>query len=353
MSFSSSASVRVPVSIVTGFLGSGKTTFISNLLRRPDMAGTGVIVNEFAALGIDDLVIGAERRDGGEVMLLKNGCVCCAPADDLVNAVLGLHSILVRKGTGAARLLIETSGLADPVPLLHRLMRDLRLRPLIRMAGVVALVDAVNGMKQMDSHEVTLKQLAVADRRIITKDDLAPKASVDALKARLRTMNPGASIVIGQERAVAAATPVDAGLFDPATGQANLPRWLNSAAYCIEESTHKETFQSWLIESDEVVDWDAFVAMLAPLIRRPDSGLLRLKGIIRTDGSDKPLVIQGVQSDFYRPVVLERWPDGLRRTAIVVIGHASAAVLVADLREALMQAAARRTQGTERSSISR
>lgn len=330
---------RLPVSIITGFLGSGKTTLIANLLRKPEMAGTGVIVNEFAALGIDDLVLSAERQDGGEVILLKNGCVCCAPTDDLTTAILRLQRNLTSSPIRSGRLLIETSGLADPVTLLHRLMRDLRLRTSIRLAGVVGLVDAVNGLAQLDAHEVSLKQIAIADRRVISKNDLVAPERLEQLKQRLHAINPGSPIIVGQANAQVDASLLDGGLYNEQRGELDPLRWLGLPAYRQREPAHKELFQTWLIESDSAVRWEMFTDLMRPLIMRENNGLLRLKGLLYTLGDDAPLVIHGVQNDFYRPVRLARWPDQRRRTMIVVIGHAFAAATVDGIRKALADCA--------------
>src|SRR5262245_61271742 len=156
---------RIPVSIVTGFLGSGKTTLIAALLRQPAMSGTAVIVNELGAVGLDDAIF-AETLDRRDIGLLANGCICCTPGDDLALMLLRLTRLTENR---PRRIVIETTGLADPVPLLHKLMGHPRLRNAIRLDAVVSTVDAVNGLRNLDDQPVALNQAAIADRRIITK----------------------------------------------------------------------------------------------------------------------------------------------------------------------------------------
>jgi G3E family GTPase len=331
---------RLPVSIVTGFLGSGKTTFISGLLRRPDMAGTAVIVNEFAALGIDDLVMGVERNDGGEVVLLRNGCVCCAPTDDLTRAVLRIQQRASDVALGRPRLVIETSGLADPATLLHRLMRDLRLRLAVRLSAIVTVVDAVYGLAQLESHPVSLKQAAIADRRIVSKLDLADAAQVDAAVRRLLEINPGATTVLGQDAAQSDPCLLDTPRHDDDSGELDIARWLNRTAYlgCVNHHQNDD-IRSWLVESERPIELDAFVQRTQRLMERHRDGLLRVKGMLRTLDDPAPLVIHGVQGDFHRPVRLSRWPDERRGNSIVVIGHTRIGTFAEELEEALRQAA--------------
>ena len=177
---------RVAVSIITGFLGSGKTTLIASLLRQPAMLGTAVIVNELGAVGIDDAII-AQSTEETNVLLLKNGCLCCTAGDDLTATLLNL----ARRSAGSPRqILIETTGLADPVPLLLRLMSDPRLRDAIRLDTLVATVDGLNGLANLDDQPVAASQAGVADRRLITKTDLAEPHQIEALSRRLSELTP-------------------------------------------------------------------------------------------------------------------------------------------------------------------
>jgi G3E family GTPase len=181
---------RIPISLVTGFLGSGKTTLIAALLKQPAMAGTAVVVNEFGAVGIDDTIF-AQSVDAENVLLLANGCLCCSAGDDLAATVWSL----ARREDRPQRIVIETTGLADPAPVLQRLMGDPRLAQSTRLDTVVATVDAVNGLGNLDEHPVAARQCAVADRRVITKSDLADPEDVGTLKERLKALNPGADIL--------------------------------------------------------------------------------------------------------------------------------------------------------------
>ena len=180
---------RIPISIVTGFLGSGKTTLIAALLKQQAMQDTAVVVNEFGAVGIDDAVF-AQTLDADNVVLLANGCLCCAAGDDLASTIWAL----AMRPRPPRRIVVETSGLAEPAPLLRRVMADPRLKQSTRLDAIVATVDAVNGLENIEEQPVALRQCAVADRRLITKVDLAAAARVAALSKRLFALNRGASV---------------------------------------------------------------------------------------------------------------------------------------------------------------
>ncbi len=327
------------------FLRGGMYFEAGQVLRQPDMAGTAVIVNEFGAVGIDDAIIADASQD--QVLLLKNGCLCCVAGDDLTQTI---WSLTTREDGRPRQILIETSGLADPVPLLQRLMGDLRLKQAIRLAAVVTTVVAVNGLRNLDDQPVAANQGAVADRRLITKTDIADSATVATLTERLRALNPGAEIRTVSHGAIDAADLFGVSLYDPKKGHAQPDRWLDVEHYRaqmthIHETAHGhahdhaavhastgEAVRTWLIESDTPVDWDSVRARIGAVINRYGDSLLRMKGILWTEGDSRPLVIHGVQRLFHSPVRIERWP-GPPRTSIVVIGteHAQEGVtLLAD-----------------------
>ena len=336
---------RTPVSIVTGFLGSGKTTLIASLLRQPDMAGTAVVVNEFGEVGIDDAII-AEVVGREEVLLLSNGCLCCTAGDDLTETLLDLTT--GRKGRSAPRrILIETTGLADPVPMLHRLMADPRLRDAIRLDAIVATVDAINGAANLDSQPVAARQSAVADRRVITKSDLVGASQVMELTNRLRGLNPGADIRIVVHGQIAADQLFGASLYDPKQGKADVDRWLGLEGHRTaghdhtsqdEEPAHGQSVRTWLIEEARPVDWTALSDRLRDIVDRHGDVLLRLKGVVWTTDDPRPLVIHGVQRLYHRPVRIEQWP-GRPRTSIVLIGSEGALAARRLIAEALADAA--------------
>jgi G3E family GTPase len=216
---------RIPVSFVTGFLGSGKTTLISALLRQPEMTGTAIIVNEFGAVGIDDIVL-AETVGNGSIKLLANGCMCCVADDELSVTLLNLTQ---RTFPCPTRIVIETTGLAEPTKLLHKIMADPRMRSLVRLDGVITTVDAINGLQTLHDHPVARRQAAMADRRIITKTDMVDTKTVEALEVSLRELNPYADIIRVTNGAISAGQLFGMSLIDPATGKADLDRWLNTA----------------------------------------------------------------------------------------------------------------------------
>lgn len=318
---------RTPVSIITGFLGSGKTTLIAALLKQPDMAGTAVVVNEFGEVGIDDAII-AQVVDRQDVLLLSNGCLCCTAGDDLTQTLLDLTT--GRTGRGAPRrILIETTGLADPVPMLHRLMGDPRLRESIRLDAIVATVDAVNGLANLDAQPVASRQAGVADRRVITKSDLVDDAAVEKLTIRLRALNPGADIKTVTNGQIAAGALFGASLYDPDQGKADVGRWLGLEAYRAaraeadhhhgDDPAHGNSVRTWLIEQPRPLVWSILSPLLRGIVDRHGNSLLQLKGVIWTGDDPRPLVVHGVQRLFHRPVRIDQWP-GQPRTSIVLIG---------------------------------
>jgi G3E family GTPase len=344
---------RTALSIVTGFLGSGKTTLIAALLRQPEMRGTAVIVNELGEIGIDDAIL-AEAADEPDVLLLKNGCLCCTAGDDLVQTLWGL----VRRSAGAPRqILIETTGLADPAPLLLRLMGDPRLRDAVRLDAVVATVDGVNGLAKLDEQRVAASQAAIADRRLITKTDLAEPRNIEALRQRLLELNFGSEIQTVTHGAIQASQLLGVSLYDPQRRRARLARWLNLNRYRSQmplsdsggpafvqvntRPSHAVSVRTWLVEQEGALDWDILSPQIGRIIENYGSSFLRLKGVIWTIGDPRPLVIHGVQRLFHTPVRIETWP-GEPRTSIVVIGDkdAGAEMAVELLREALRAAVA-------------
>ena len=346
------AITRIPVSFVTGFLGSGKTTLISALLSQPEMAGTAVIVNEFGAVGIDDIVL-AETVGVGSVKLLANGCMCCVADDELSVTLLNLTQRTIPRPT---RIVIETTGLAEPTNLLHKIMADPRMRSLVRLDGVITTVDAVNGLQTLHDHPVARRQAAMADRRIITKTDATDTKTVEALEASLRNLNGYADIIQVTNGAIAAGQLFGLSLIDPATGKADLDRWLNTAAQKNDNThTHRhfraggsrpnfrgghgDGMGTWLIEGVRPVDWNRFSPRVGEIIKQYGDLLLRLKGVVWTSDDNRPLVIHGVQRVFHAPIRLNKWPSH-PGTTLVAIGSAGAERAADLLRHILEDTAA-------------
>ena len=313
----------IQVSLLTGFLGSGKTTLLNRLLKRPDMAETAVLINEFGEIGLDHQLI--ERIDENTV-LLNAGCLCCTVQGDLVEALSNLFVRRIKKEVpDFRRVLIETTGLADPAPVIHTLMTAPLISSRYALDGIIVTVDAVNADLQLDRYAESVKQAAVADRIVITKADIEPVSA--ALEARLAGLNPGAP----RHRAVMGdidpALLFDAGLYDPTTKTIDVRRWLRDQAYAEnahrhhhhDVNRHDDSISAFCISRDERVDWEAFVAWIRILIGQHGEKLLRIKGILNIAGRDRPIAIHGVQHMFHDPAELPEWPDGDRRSRMVFI----------------------------------
>ena len=299
-----------PVTLLTGFLGAGKTALLARLLGWPALRDTAVLINEFGEVGLDHLLV--EPLDG-EVALLRGGCVCCSIRGDLKAALIDLHD---RRRRGLVppfrRVVIETTGLADPGPAVATLVADPVLRHAFTTAAIVTVVDAVNGARTLDAYEEAVRQVACADRLILSKTDLANPDAVASLRARLVALNPLAPVTdLTLDDAPEAALLTD----DP-TGEPAARRWLCAE---IAAAPHGPV-RAVLIESGPV-DWTRFGLWLGMLLNRHGTSVLRLKGLVAVEGAATPVVIQGVQHLVHPPRHLAAWPDGLARTRLVLIGR--------------------------------
>ena len=336
-----------PLSVLTGFLGAGKTTLLNRLLKDPDLADTVVIINEFGEIGLDHLLV--ESADG-DMILMSSGCLCCTIRGDLIST---LEDLLRRRDNGRItpfrRVLIETTGLADPAPVLHTIMYHPSLLMRFRLDGVITVVDAVNGTATLDAHAEAVKQAAVADRIVLTKTDLPEAgASASALRERLQALNPGARILDAASGEATAANLLDAGLFDPDSKIPDVRRWLNAEAYdehghghhhhhdhdhhhghdhgahrdqnAHDPNRHDARIRAHCLTSDRLMPKSGFDLFLDLLRQAHGPNLRRVKGLIGLDDDpERPVVIHGVQHVFHPPVSLDAWPDGDRRTRIVFI----------------------------------
>ncbi len=319
-------SATLPVTLLTGFLGSGKTTVLNHLLRQPGLARTAVIVNELGEIGIDHDLVESATED---FVLLKSGCVCCSVRSDLIDT---LRDLFLRRVRGQIaefdRVVIETTGLADPAPVLHTLTGDPLVTARYRLDGVIATVDAVNGDDTLDRAFEAVKQAAIADRILLTKTDLAEAEAVRRLTARLRALNPAAPIIPVVNGAVDPAGLFDIGLYNPATKSLDVQRWLNEEALRIIDhdhdhddglSRHDDSIRSFVFTLDHPIAETALTRWLEMLVAFQGPDLLRVKGIVNVAGRPGPLVIQGVQHIFHPPIELPAWPSDDRRTRIVFI----------------------------------
>ncbi len=289
---------KTPVTLVTGFLGSGKTTLISRLLAHPDLAETAVIVNELGEVGIDHHLL---RRVDERTVLLDSGCVCCTLRGDLADELRDLDS---RRARGEIpdfrRVVVETTGLADPAPIVYTLAAEPVVKHHFELDGIVATVDAVNGLVEEES----VKQAAVADVLVLTKTDVAHP---DGLRDRLRSLNPGAQVVEASFGAVEPSVLFDRPPHDPRDLSAGGP-------------AHAGDIGSFCLVFDEQLDWTAFGIWLTMLLQARGSDLLRVKGLLNV-GGDGALLLNGVQHVVHPPEHLDAWPDDDRRSRIVFIGR--------------------------------
>ncbi len=312
---------RVPVTVLTGFLGSGKTTLLNRLLRQPDLQGTAVIINEFGAIGLDhDLVAHTDEQ----MVLLSNGCICCTIRGDLVGALERLAAEPSAQAGRLRQVVLETTGLADPAPILHTLMGDPRVARNWRLAGVAATVDAVHGMATLDRQPEAVKQAAVADRLLLTKADLADPAALAPLRERLRRINPTAPVSENADEALAAlqallgATPANPA--PAAIAGERAPRWQPVPPAGHDPNRHDDHIRAFALVREAPLPREGFFAWLDMVARLRGDDLLRVKGLVHLEESpDRPLVIHGVQHVFHPPEWLPAWPSEDRRTRIVFI----------------------------------
>lgn len=299
-----------PVTLLTGFLGAGKTTLLNRLVRHPGMAGTAVLVNEFGEIGIDHLLV--DTLDDSAV-LLPSGCLCCAVRGDLARA---LRDLLPRVQAGEVRrVVVETTGIADPVPLVHTLMGDVSVALRYRLDGVVTVVDAVLGLATLDAHDEAVRQVALADRIVLSKTDMAGDAT--ALRARLAALNPAAPVIEAVLGEVAPEALLDCGLFGAEGKVAAVGEWLRAEAYGAA-GQHSGGIESFCLTFDRPLHWQGIGTCLEMLIGTRGEALLRVKGILNLVGQERPVVINGVQHLFHSPMLLPAWPEGDPRTSRIV-----------------------------------
>jgi G3E family GTPase len=315
----------VPTALITGFLGSGKTTLLNGLLQHTGMADTAVIVNEFGEIGLDHLLIETAFEDA---VLLKSGCICCTVRGDLVDTIETLDQ---RRRSGAIpayrRIAIETTGLADPAPIMTLLMEEVRLRDLVTLDRVIATVDAANALSTLDAHYESAKQVALADRLVLTKTDLVTAEMRRDVEARLRRLNPEAPIIVAVAGHIAPGVLFDADLtpgsrhdrLAAAEGLGGHAHHHGDAADAVGHLAQAHGISSFTLWRDQPIEWENLRAWLEALASLKGPDLLRMKGIVNIAGRAGPVVLHGVQHVFHPPQELARWPDADRRSRIVFI----------------------------------
>ena len=297
---------KLPVIVVTGFLGAGKTTLLRRFLGSPAGEGTAVVINEFGSVGIDDALV---RASSDDVTLLGNGCLCCNMRSDLQNA---LRNLLAERAHGTVpqfkRVLIETSGLADPGPILQTFATDRALGSEFHVETVAAVIEAVSGLETLGWSAEARKQVILADRLVVSKTDLAKPQALKRLKARLTALNPHAAVHSAVE-----------GRLDPRYLLESDMRLAKTASGFVAEAEHSDGILSFVITENAPLTWDTFARGMETLIALRGGDLLRVKGLLNVVGCRGPVVVQVAQHLAHPPVELAAWPDQDRASRLVFI----------------------------------
>ena len=316
-----------PIIVLTGFLGSGKTTLLNRMLKHPALGDAAVLINEFGEVGIDHQLVEAVDES---TVLLSSGCLCCTIRGDLKQAIMDVHD---KRARGLVppyrRMIVETTGLADPAPILATLMNDVSLRHHYRLGTIITTVDAVNGLDQLKRQEESLKQAAVADRLVLTKTDIAEEGATDALRRRLGDINPSAELLVGEHGAVDVERVLRADVYDPTAKGEEVLRWIEAEAatphahaghgHSHDVNRHDASIRAFCLIYDEPIDWTVFGIWLTMLLHTHGEHILRVKGLLNVEGVDTPVVVNGVQHIIHPPMHLDAWPDDSRQSRVVFI----------------------------------
>ena len=317
----------IPVVVLTGFLGSGKTTLLQRLLETEDGRRAAVVINEFGEISLDHLLV---KSVSGSTVVLQNGCVCCSVRSELR---AGLHELINGRAKGQVppfdRIVIETTGLADPVPVVQTIAVDPMLRNQLRLASLVSTVDALNGIEQIDTQHEALRQVATADRLVITKTDLSDERQIEKLQQRLLNINPMAPIwrspgnthlwnqMLGGDPSDPQSRTAEARAVSDAAEMLQRDAW--STARTHGKSHHLHSIVSFALRVREPIDWSPFVVWLSLLVHRHGRNVLRIKGLLDVPGAKGPISLNAVQHFVHQPVHLDAWPDDDHTSRLVFI----------------------------------
>ena len=317
----------ISITILTGFLGSGKTTILSSLIKHKLMANAAIIINEFGEIGLDHDLI--ETTDEN-VIELQNGCICCTIQGDLKSTLLNLLKKM-EKGEISTfnHVIIETTGLADPVPIIHTLMTSLDLQRIYSIDGVITVVDAINGESTYNIHEEAVKQTAFADRIVLSKTDIADKGRVNSLTKRIRTINPKVTIIKSNMNSVPVEKLLGLNDYNPQNKDWNVKEWLeiekNKSSKHLHHhhdhdvNRHGDDIETFAMVTSQPVSMTSVNFFLELLMSQMGENILRIKGILNIKGQECPAVIHGVQHIFHPLEWLEKWPSQNKQSRLVFI----------------------------------